>query len=145
MTAPASSPTTTMGRVGMRKKASSALALLGVCVALFGIYVFGCQVVAYLKDGFWTPAPASDLILGASSQQESGWLLGLALRGATPLTGLGRWLEQPQAWFGVHKLVAGALDALPIAMAMLLIATVLIMFADRLDNGGPHATASSSS
>lgn len=55
-------------------------ALMGLC--MFGGLLLVCfQAYMYLRDGFWTPAPAIKLFENVE------------------------WVTNPQSWYGVHKIV----------------------------------------
>lgn len=82
---------------------------VGLLVALAGALVFSLQLFGYLRTGAWQ---SISLLSVVSSYVP--------------------WLNNPQSWFGLNKIVRNAADLLPLSLALLVIGTLVAGFASGL-------------
>src|SRR5712691_5588256 len=98
-----------------RDSATAVVLLLGGWGLLFyGVVIFGYQVYFWLKYGEWVAVkviyfftPAARVFGDASTPVDlvPEWF-----------HGSWRWLLGPDSWFGLHKVVYGLLDVLPVSL-----------------------------
>ena len=79
------------------------LALIFAFVGLAGILVLGLQVYAWLATGTWQPA---SLLLPLAMLAK--WL---------PDPAMVQWIERPDTWIGLHKV----LDFIPLSLFLMLV------------------------
>ena len=72
--------------------------LIGVPLLLAGVGIIGMQVYGYLQYGEWSP-------LSVMVVAEGGF----------------PWLDNPQSWLGLHRIVHGFLNWLPVSLLLILI------------------------
>ena len=76
--------------------------IFGVLLILAGLVIVGFQVFLYFKDGQWTELP----------------LLDLAVFGPEKFV---LWLNNPTSWIGLHKIIYGLLNLIPLSMCSVLV------------------------
>jgi hypothetical protein len=79
---------------------------IGLLVALAGIGVLALQVYGYLRTGIWR---SISLLSVASIHMP--------------------WLNNPQSWFGLNRIVRDAAGLLPLSLALVLLGTLVAGFA----------------
>ena len=72
--------------------------LIAIPPLLAGVGIIGMQVYGYLQYGEWSPLSAMALAEGRFP-----------------------WLDNPQSWLGLHQIVHGFLNWLPVSLFLLLI------------------------
>lgn len=87
----------------------------GVLVVLSGVGVIGFQIFIFLKGGTW---------------------ISLSMLELMPIIpgDLAAWLRYPESWLGLHKLVYGFLDAMPLSLLALIIGAVMMNFDAYVDD-----------
>lgn len=88
---------------------SGLVVLIGILVALSGLGVLGLQVFGYLKIGEWKPVSLFSVV--------------------SPLW---PWLNNPQSWFGLNKIVKDALGIMPLSLTLILIGWFIAGFGSAL-------------
>ena len=91
---------------------------IGVFLFFGGILVLGLQILNYLKTGEWFEA---DLIL---------------LAGALQLHKLIPWLDNPTSWYGLHDIVIGLLEAVPLAAFGIIAGIFMMLYEPKRETGG---------
>jgi hypothetical protein len=86
---------------------------IAVLTILAGLGVFLYQLYTVLRHGAWTALPLARL-----------------LEYLTPLT---PWIEQPQAWFGLHQVITGTLASLPLGVCLLVAGLVVCVLIELCD------------
>jgi len=69
----------------------------GILIILAGIALFGFQVFVYLKEGKWVEFPLSFLAQFGPNEFVS-------------------WLNHPTSWYGIHKIIHGTLELIPLSL-----------------------------
>lgn len=81
---------------------------LGIILILSGILIFVAQGYIWLKNGEWVEVPF--LIVFAFIPEGSH---------------LQSWFNDPQSWHGLHRLVIGALDFIPLSLFLIAIGLLI--------------------
>ena len=107
---------------------------IGVTVVLVGSYVIVAQVILWLKSGEWVSLPLYYLFVDPRPLLEQlppqAWLVILTSQYSDPLfvlqmgvdtylNGLSAWLLDPKEWVGLHKIVKGILEIIPISLFLI--------------------------
>jgi hypothetical protein len=91
------------------------IGFLGIILILSGILIFVGQVYIWLKKGEWVEIPLR--IVFAIIPEGSPLQL---------------WLNDPQSWHGLHKLVIGVLDFIPLSLFLIVLGLwIRWMFIDK--------------
>lgn len=80
-------------------------------LALIGVCFFGWQVVHYLKTGYWT---AISIIR----------LLDVFPSGNSFVS----WVQYPQSWFGLHKIIRWIFDVVPLSLFLVAVGTAISVY-----------------
>lgn len=80
----------------------------GLIILLCGLLLLGYQVVVYLQGGEWIPYALFDLFSYIISEQSSNWL------------------NKPDSWFGLHKIIKNTLNFIPASLFAIIIGFLLI-------------------
>lgn len=88
---------------------------LGGLVALTGVGICVFQIYAFLKNGAWISLSALELM---------------------PIfpSGLEAWVKYPQSWLGLHKIIYGLLDAMPLSLLALIVGGLMMNFDAYVDD-----------
>jgi len=97
------------------------LGMVGVCLCLGGILIFGWQAYVWVKFGTRLPKP----------------LLGMVLDLVHPDTS---WLTHPHAFFLLHSVVVGTLGLIPLSGCLIGFGLLLILAGYRI-GGAPPANS----
>jgi len=99
-------------------------------LGLYCLYLFGAQVLEWMRDGIWIRLPATSLFLGAESFTEAEWLYIFPMRGDRDLGAFSSWLSHPESWLGIHRLVFGTLEffSTPVVLACIALCIALVSF-----------------
>lgn len=97
-------------------------------LGLYCLYLFGAQVLEWMRNGIWIRLPATSLFLGAESLTEAEWLHVFPMRGEGDLGVFASWLSYPESWIGIHRLVFGTLEffSTPVILACTALCTALV-------------------
>ncbi len=76
--------------------------VLGVLLILAGFLIIGFQIFLYLKNGEWIKLPLLYLVAFGPDNFVS-------------------WLDNPTSWLGLHKIVYGILDFIPVSLFSMLV------------------------
>ncbi|MEJ1381607.1 MAG: hypothetical protein RPT95_11710 [Candidatus Sedimenticola sp. (ex Thyasira tokunagai)] len=79
----------------------------GVFLIFAGIGLFGFQIFMYLKHGEWFELPLTILISFGPEKLVS-------------------WLSNPTSWQGLHKIIDGALELMPIPLFSVVAGSVMV-------------------
>lgn len=79
---------------------------IGVLCVFSGMAILCFQVFVYLKDGEWIEFPLS--ILFAFGPE--GFLM---------------WLNNPRSWFGLHKIINGVLEVMPLSLFFMIVGVTM--------------------
>jgi len=111
-----------IGRIGYntRRFLSGIIVFIGFLSILAGLGVLGLQIYGYLKFGEW----GSLSVLGTASPY---W----------------PWLNNPQTWFGLNKIVRDVLGLMPLSLSFVLVGWLIAGFGsalrERVTNRGHSA------
>lgn len=81
------------------KVAQKIVNAIGYLFIFIGLGIFGVQVFIFLKTGEWIKLP----------------LLYLAALGPDNFVS---WLDSPDSWLGVHKIIMGVLEIMPLSVSV---------------------------
>lgn len=88
---------------------SRAIVIVGGLVAIAGVGILGMQIYTVFKSGSW---PSMSLL--------------------TTLTGIFPWLDNPQSWIGLHRIIHWFLDMMPLSLAVFLLGILVAGFGSGL-------------
>ena len=83
------------------KVAAAVAYVIATPFLLAAVGIIGMQVVGYLQYGEWSPLPVMPFF--------EMWF---------------PWLDNPQSWLGLHRIVHGLLNGLPVSLLLLFIAWI---------------------
>jgi hypothetical protein len=86
------------------------LNILGVTLLYSGAIIIGVQVFAYLLYGQWEELPLFYLF---------------ALLGPDRFIS---WLDSPGSWIGLHKIVSGILEFMPLSLFLMLVGLPMSLY-----------------
>lgn len=92
-----------------RRFLSGVVVAVGLLIVLAGIAVFALQIYGYLKTGSWRPVP----VLSVASVYVT-------------------WLNNPQSWFGLNRIVRVAAGVMPLSLALFLLGWLVAGFGSAL-------------
>ena len=90
----------------LKRFLTGVIVAVGLLIALAGIGVLGLQVFGYLRTGIWR----SISLLSVASVYVP-------------------WLNNPQSWFGLNKIVRSAAELLPLSLVLVLLGALVAGFA----------------
>lgn len=99
--------------------------IFGWLVTLFGLWMLADQIYMYLKEGYWLEMPATDIWLASSAGYWHFFGKGTQwyeLKGPFAL-----WLNNPQSWLGLHKIVWSVLHTLSLPFLVIVFGMVFVL------------------
>jgi hypothetical protein len=100
-----------------------AVGLTGPAILYTGPAILIGQVVYWLAYAAWVELPASKIILIIPQS----WLEG-------------SWFTEPRSWYGLHKILWGFLDTIPLSLFLMVIGVGLLMWAGVIKDQGTSGT-----
>lgn len=124
-----------MTPLGLKNKVAKAfqlggvtfLHIIGVCAGYSALWIWGYQIFWWLKDGRWIEFPLMKLLFYIPRELWPSWF-----------TSPNSWLQDPQSWFGLHKLATKALSftfELPASLIFFVMWALLFVVLDSSDWG----------
>ncbi|MEJ1392117.1 MAG: hypothetical protein RPU34_14715 [Candidatus Sedimenticola sp. (ex Thyasira tokunagai)] len=81
----------------------------GILFILAGIGLFGFQIFIYLKHGEWVEFPLTILTSFGPEKLVS-------------------WLSNPTSWQGLHKIIDGTLELIPLSLFAVIAGSVMVSY-----------------
>lgn len=96
-------------RFGWRDDLAAALDIIWLGLAWWGVMIFGFQIIWWLQEDAWRAAPLLSLFAEQVGKQPSMVPTGVFHSD---------WLANPANWVGLHRIVYGILDFLPLSVSL---------------------------
>ena len=89
--------------------------IFGVILILTGIGIVGFQIFIYLKNRQWIELPLLYLVAFGPNEFVS-------------------WLDNPTSWLGLHKIIYGALELIPLSIFSVLVGAAMTSYEAKEQN-----------
>ena len=81
---------------------AKAILLIGSLLVFAGFFILAFQIYYYLKNGNWIRIPLFVVLEKLPGENQAF-----------------SWLKNPQSWYGLHKIIFGLLDFIPLSLFLI--------------------------